>query len=85
MSQKQWTEQDFAGDDEYVGIPWSHFEAAISVWSWVQRREITVAETAKVFNTSCEIIVRAVLNSSHMHLVGPEGSYDLQFIEHDGE
>lgn len=83
---RPWTAADFAGPDDEVGITFDRFADAVSVWSWMQSRRVSVAETAMTFSTSPEIIRKSVEEEPYLFLCGGDGQDPTQqFIEHDAE
>jgi len=76
-----------ADDSEGPGIRRGDLQMAVSVWSWMQEREnISVAETARAFNTTPDLIRQAV-RDGYWTFLTPTHELDpaKQFIEHDGE
>lgn len=76
----------FRSEDEHVGLGLDQFANALSAWAWMQRRDVTVAQAARAFNTSPELVIKAVNDHPWMLIAGAEGAGpELMFIEHDGE
>lgn len=76
----------FRSEDEHIGLGLDQFGNALSAWAWMQRRDVTVAQAARAFNTSPELVIKAVADHPWMFIVAAEGTGpDWQFIEHDGE
>lgn len=74
-------------DDEEPGIHRRDFSTAVSVWSWMQQRPVSVADAAMAFSTTPELIRQAVSDNYWMLLCPSVDEPDptKQFIEHDGE
>jgi len=74
-------------DDNDPGIHIGQLGAAIAAWSWMQDGETpqTVAAAAATFNTTIEIVRRAVEEHPWTFLCGPSDNRAAQTIEHDGE
>jgi hypothetical protein len=76
-------------DDHEPGIHRREFAEAVSVWAWMtgQHDPRSVAEASLTFNTTPDMIRRAIDDHAWMfrgwgvHTTEPL----LQFIEHDGE
>jgi hypothetical protein len=75
-------------DDEDAGIHERDLITAIQVWTWMQDSATpqTVAATALAFNTTPDIVRKAVRDAYWMFLV-PDREDDpiKQTIEHDGD
>ncbi|OYY06764.1 MAG: hypothetical protein B7Y70_16035 [Rhizobiales bacterium 35-68-8] len=81
-----WTYDQFADEAlNEAGITWPHFLNALSVWSFMQGRPVTVAEASLTFNTSADLIRKAVREHPFLVLEGDDDSPATQMIEHDGE
>jgi hypothetical protein len=74
-----WTETMFSPED-VAGVSRDDFANALQIWSVMQNRfeQVTVNEAALAFNTSPEIIRRAVADHYWMDLQG-------DIIVHEGE
>lgn len=76
----------FRSEEDDVGLGLAEFGNALSAWSWMQKRDVTVAQAARAFNTSPELVIKAVADHPWMFIVGADDvGPELQFIEHDGE
>jgi hypothetical protein len=75
-------------DDEEPGVRRRDLSAAVSCWSWMQDRpeRVSVAEAARAFNTTPDLIRQAV-RDGYWTFLDPAEEADpaKQFIEHDGE
>lgn len=83
-----WAMADFGDEDaDDPGITLTHFCQAISVWSAMQGRTVTVAETALAFNTMPGAVQSAVKEHGgfYLFLYGDDADPARQTIEHDGE
>ncbi|WP_201404241.1 hypothetical protein [Kaistia sp. 32K] len=81
------TTADFDDEDAEAGIRLSDFSRAVSIWSAMQLRDVSVAETALAFNATPDVVQRAVREHGgpYLYLIGDETDPAKQFIEHDGE
>lgn len=61
-----WARDDFAGENDGDGVTMSDFTAALSVWAWMNQRDITVAEAALAFNVSPDLVIEVVEASESM-------------------
>lgn len=82
-----WTTADFDDEDAEAGITLTHLCQAISIWSAMQGRTVSVAETALAFNTTPDVVQHAVKEEGgfYLYLDGDDASPAEQTIEHDGE
>jgi hypothetical protein len=82
-----WTTADFGDEYAEAGLTQSDFCRAISTWSAMQGRTVSVAETALAFNTTPDVVQHAVreLGGFYLYLDGEDASPADQTIEHDGE
>lgn len=80
-----WTPDMFVdGEGDACGITPTDFCNALSVWSFMQDRPVSVAEAATTFNTSPLVIAKAVDEHPYLLLSGDGGPASL-IIEHEGE
>ena len=72
-------------EDADSGIMWSSIAGAIQTWCGMNYGgERTVAEAARVFNTSPDVIHEAVEYGYWMFLTGPDDQPEKQIIELEG-
>jgi hypothetical protein len=81
------TEAMIEDDDERPGIHGNDISNAIQCWSIMQNRETSVAEAAVAFNTTPEIVRRAIEDHYWMFPEWPDTETDpaKQIFGHDGE
>lgn len=83
---KLFTADMFAAPEDEVGLRVSAFGDAICAWVVMQRRHTTIAQAARAFNTTANVVAGAVNDHPWMFVAGVEGAGpELQFIELDGE
>ena len=76
---------DDQDDEQPIGPALSDFAAALCTWRTMLMRDATVSAAAAAFNTTPELVVKAVEGHPFMLITGPEGaSAGYQFIELDG-
>lgn len=80
-----WTADLFTDRErDECGISASDFANALSVWSFMQQRPVSVAEAAATFNVTPLMVAAAV--EGHPYLLhSGDGGPATTFIEHDGE
>lgn len=62
-----WEMSDFADEDLYEdGVTFDQFAVALSIWAWMQNRTITVSDSAVAFNTTSELVRRAIESDQDM-------------------
>ena len=80
-----WTEELFVDDGE-TGVSLIDFGNAISVWQFMQQgRDVSVAEAATTFNTSPDVVRRAVREHYWLFLNPDDADPSQQIIDQDGE
>jgi hypothetical protein len=85
---RPWTPAEFGDEDaDDPGITLTDFCRAISIWSAMQGRSASVAETALTFNTTPDVVQSAVKKHGgfYLFLGGDDANPSDQTIEHDGE
>lgn len=82
---ERWPEDEYEWDHE-TGTPGlAYFANAVQVWAFLQQRDVSVAEAARVFNVEPVRIVEAVDDHYWMDLDGPRDDYTRLMICHEGE
>ena len=75
-----------ADDSDEAGVRLHDIGRSIMIWSVMNYgRRLSVAEAAKVFNTTTEIVRDAVEEDRWAYLTGDETDPEKEFIEVDGE
>ena len=79
-----WARDDFSSDSDGEGVSMGDFAAALSIWAWMNQRDVTVAEAALAFNTSPDLVIEVVKQSESMFF-DDEAASTASVIEFDGE
>lgn len=78
------TKEQFAAAGDEAGVFMDGLSQALLTWTAMQDRTVTVADAAKVFNTTPAIIREAIEDAMWIAYSGPDDDPSKQPLELDG-
>jgi len=83
---EEWSDDEYGWNSDTGAPGIVQFASAVSTWACMQRRPVSVAEAASVFNVDPVRVEQAMDEGVHMtFLTGPRDDFSKLMIEHDGE